>query len=206
MRTLDPVKHDEKRQEILAAAARCIIRDGFRGASTADICAEAGISPGHLYHYFPSKEAILTDLAAAGLDQIAARFATMMQSDDAIGALIAEIGRHKGSKKDPQARARSRMILEMLAEAGRNPAIAKIVHKSSATLLAVLADFVRSGQARGQIDPALDSDVAAAMVLSVMDGMRTLAIRNPDADMGASLDTLQILMARFLSPPLSRKL
>jgi TetR/AcrR family transcriptional repressor of uid operon len=201
MRTLDPVKHDVKRQEILAAAARCIVRDGFRGASTADICAEAGISPGHLYHYFPSKEAILTDLAAAGLDQIAARFATMMQSDDAIGALIAEIGRHKGSKKDPQALARSRMILEMLAEAGRNPAIAKIVHKSSATLLAVLADFVRSGQARGQIDPALDSDVAAGMILSVMDGMRTLAIRNPDADMGASLDMLQILIARFLSPP-----
>jgi TetR/AcrR family transcriptional repressor of uid operon len=201
MRTLDPVKHDEKRQEILAAAARCIVRDGFRGASTADICAEAGISPGHLYHYFPSKEAILTDLAAAGLDQIAARFATMMQGDDAIGALIAEIGRHKSSKKDPEARARSRMILEMLAEAGRNPAIAKIVQKSSATLLAVLADFVRTGQARGQIDPALDGDVAAGMILSVMDGMRTLAIRNPDADMGASLDTLQILMARFLSPP-----
>src|ERR1700712_460336 len=127
MRTLDPVKHDEKRQEILAAATRCIGRDGFRGASTADICKEAGISPGHLYHYFPSKEAILNELAAAGLEKIAARFAEMMQGDDAVGALIAQIGRQKDNKQDPQHRAMSRMMLEMLVEAGRNPAIAKIM-------------------------------------------------------------------------------
>ena len=201
MRTLDPVKHDVKRQEILAAAARCIARDGFRGASTADICAEAGISPGHLYHYFPSQEAILTDLTAAGLDEIAARFAAMMQGEDAIGALIAEIGRHKGTRKDPQQRARSRMVLEMLAEAGRNPAIAKIVSKNSAVLHGLLVDFVQSGQLRGQIDPGLDADVAAGMLLSVMDGMRTLSIRNPDADITGSLDMLQTLIARFLSPP-----
>lgn len=204
MRTLDPVKHDEKRQEILAAAARCISRDGFRGASTADICGEAGISPGHLYHYFPSKEAILNELAAAGLEKIAARFAQMMQDDDAVGALIAEIGRHKSSKQDPHHRVMSRMMLEMLVEAGRNPAIAKIMRKNSAMVLGLLRDFIQSGQLRGQIDPNLDAQVAAGMMLSVMDGMRTLAIRNPDADISASLDMLQVLMARFLSPPATR--
>jgi AcrR family transcriptional regulator len=201
MRTLDPVKHDEKRQEILAAATRCIARDGFRGASTADICAEAGISPGHLYHYFASKEAILTELAAAGMEKIAARFAEMMQGDDAIGALIAQIGRHKDKKRDPQHRAMNRMLLEMMVEAGRNPAIAKIMRKNSAMVLALLKDFIESGQLRGQIDPGLNSDVAAGMILSVMDGMRTLVIRNPDADISGSLDMMQVLMARFLSPP-----
>ncbi len=55
MRKLDPVKHEEKRREILAAAGRCFARDGFRGASISQICAEAGISSGHLYHYFASK-------------------------------------------------------------------------------------------------------------------------------------------------------
>jgi TetR/AcrR family transcriptional repressor of uid operon len=201
MRTLDPVKHDEKRQEILAAATRCIGRDGFRGASTADICKEAGISPGHLYHYFPSKEAILTALAEAGMEKLAARFAEMMQGDDALGALIAEIDRHKDKKRDPQHRAMNRMLLEMMVEAGRNPAIAKIMRKNSAMVLGLLQDFIESGQLRGQIDPGLDSSVAAGMILSVMDGMRTLVIRNPDAEIAASLDMLQVLMARFLSPP-----
>jgi len=204
MRTLDPVRHAEKCQEILDAAARCIAQDGFRGASTADICREAGISPGHLYHYFDSKEEILTALTAIGLERFAERFAEMMQSDDAIGALVSEIGRHKGKKRDPQARAMSRLVLEMLVEAGRNPVIAIIVRKNSAMLRAQLMDFIESGQVRGQIDPALDAKLAASMILSVMDGMRTLLIRDPDTDIGSSLDMLQTLLARFLSPPTKR--
>jgi len=204
MRTLDPVRHAEKRQEILDAAARCIARDGFQGASTADICREAGISPGHLYHYFASKEEILIALTAAGLERAAARFAEIMQSDDAIGALIGEIGRYKGKKRDPQHRAVNRMVLEMLVEAGRNAVIARIVRKNSAMLRGLLVDFIESGQVRGQIDPGLDSKLAAGMILSVMDGMRTLVIRDPDADIGSSLDMLQILLARFLSPPARR--
>src|ERR1700749_1581724 len=134
MRTLDPVRHAEKRQEILGAAARCIARDGFQGASTADICKEAGISPGHLYHYFASKEEILVGITSAGLEQFAERFALMMQSDDAIGALMAEIGRHKDKKRDPQHKAMSRLVLEMLVEAGRNPVIARILRKNSAMM------------------------------------------------------------------------
>jgi TetR/AcrR family transcriptional repressor of uid operon len=41
MRKIDPVKHEEKRQEILEAAGRCFARKGFQGATISDICAEA---------------------------------------------------------------------------------------------------------------------------------------------------------------------
>ena len=202
MRTLDPVKHSEKRQEILAAAARCIARDGFRGASTADICREAGISPGHLYHYFTSKEAILTDITAQGMERVAERFSALMKSDNAVSALIAEIGRHKDkSKKDPEKKVHNRLMLEMLTEAGRNPAIAKIVQKNSAMLHSLLLDFIENGQRRGQIDPDLDARLAAAMLIGVIDGMRTLSIRFPEVDIKSNLNMLQTLIARFLSPP-----
>src|SRR5260221_11274361 len=79
MRKVDPVKHEKKRQDILEAAGRCFVRDGFRGASTSDICAEAKISPGHLYHYFASKEAIMAAMAEANLDQAAPRLRLMVQ-------------------------------------------------------------------------------------------------------------------------------
>src|ERR1700750_2375550 len=126
MRRVDPVKHEEKKQEILAAARRCFIRDGFRGASIADICAEAGISPGHLYHYFPSKEAIITAITETGLDILEARFAQMMESANAVTAMVSQLDRIKGKRGDARMRARNLLLLDMLAEAGRNPAIAKI--------------------------------------------------------------------------------
>ena len=60
MRRVDWAKYDEKRQHILEAAEECFQRDGFRGASIGEICTAAHMSPGHLYHYFDSKEALLT--------------------------------------------------------------------------------------------------------------------------------------------------
>src|ERR1700742_308760 len=117
MRKLDPVKHEEKRKEILGAAWRCLSRDGFSGASTADICKEAGISPGHLYHYFDSKEAIVTALTARGLEGAEARFAEMMKSSNALSAMISELDRHKTRHKTDKHgdyRTISLVVLEML--------------------------------------------------------------------------------------------
>jgi TetR/AcrR family transcriptional repressor of uid operon len=49
---------------ILEAATNCFVRAGFRGASMNDICSEAGMSPGALYRYFPSKESLIEAIVA----------------------------------------------------------------------------------------------------------------------------------------------
>jgi len=48
--------HGDRREEILRAACGLFSRDGFHAASMKDLCAAAGMSPGSLYRYFPSKE------------------------------------------------------------------------------------------------------------------------------------------------------
>jgi len=204
MRTLDPVKHAEKRGEILLAAWRCLAKTGFRGTSTADICKEAGISPGHLYHYFDSKEAIVTALTARGLEGAEAGFTEMMKSSNALAAMISELDRHKTRHKTDKHgdyRTISLVVLEMLVEAGRNPAIAKIIRANTRKIKSLLVEFLKTGQERGQIDPKLDADVAATLLLSVMDGMKTIGIREPKSDPARNIEYLQILISRFLSPP-----
>src|ERR1700737_1469686 len=91
MRKIDPIKHEQKRREILEAAGGCFTKDGFRGASISDICAEAKISSGHLYHYFASKEAIIEAMTEVGLAYVEARFNHLMKSENAIEGLISEI-------------------------------------------------------------------------------------------------------------------
>src|SRR5579859_5011283 len=44
---------------LVEATARILVRDGFDRASTNRIAAEAGVSIGSLYQYFPSKEALV---------------------------------------------------------------------------------------------------------------------------------------------------
>jgi len=49
---------------ILEAASRVLARDGARRFTTARVAAEAGVSVGSLYQYFPNKESILFRLQA----------------------------------------------------------------------------------------------------------------------------------------------
>ncbi len=197
MRKLDPVKHGEKRREILDAAARCFARDGFRGATISAICAEAGISPGHLYHYFASKEEIVRAMSEVGLAYAAERFSQIVHGPDTIATLFAEMERAK-AHRGPGGQL---LILDMLAEAGRNPAMGALVAEQSGKARAMLAAFLREGQARGQVDPALDPDLAAALLMSLLDGARALPIRSPGLDQRQVTALLQTVIRRLLTPP-----
>lgn len=199
MRTVDPVKHEVKRREILDAAGRCFVRKGFQGATIASICAEAKISPGHLYHYFASKEAIIEAMAEARLEATAQFLSKAVDGTDVLATILAGVEVSlKGDKHNGQ-----EMRIDMLAEAGRNPAMAKIVEENSKALQAHISDFLRKGQASGQIDPGLDPAATAGVLLIISDGLKTLPLRNSKFDVTSNLDTLSILLTRFLSPPKS---
>jgi AcrR family transcriptional regulator len=196
LRKVDPVKHEQKRGEILGAALRCFIRDGFRGASTTDICTEAGISPGHLYHYFPSKVAIIETLIDMGLARTAARFEKILAAPDVVEALLADI-------EETSLRFRPAQILNLdgLAEAARNPEFAKVIERHTAAVRRMWSDFLRQAQSQGRVDPGLDPKATANILIALVDGSRAMPIRNPKLDIKQSVAHLRTMLVRFLRPP-----
>lgn len=196
LRKVDPVKHEQKRREILGAAFRCFIRDGFRGASTTDICAEAGISPGHLYHYFPSKVAIIEAMIDMGLARAAAHFEKILAAPDVIEALLADI-------EDTSLRFRPAQILNLdgLAEAARNPEFAKVIERHTTAVRRMWSDFLRQAQSQGRVDPGLDPEATANILIALIDGSRAMPIRNPKLDIKQSVAHLRTMLVRFLRPP-----
>ena len=196
MRKVDPIKHEQKRRDILDAAFRCFIKSGFHGASTTDICAAAKISPGHLYHYFPSKEAIVEAMVDIGLESAAREFGKIAAAPDFIEALIEYLER--GSLRH---RAAQVLSLDALAEAARNPQFADIVEKHASASRNLLVDFIGRAQSQGEIDPELDPAATANILLAIIDGARAMPIRTPSLDIDQSLAHLRILLSRFLRPP-----
>lgn len=196
MRTVDPVKHEGKRREILDAAERCFARKGFQGASISDICAEAGISPGRLYHYFPGKEAIVAAIMRIKLEAAMAWFARIMEENDPVALFVGEVG----WLKDPHKIAGQALFLDMLAEAGRNPAMAAILREHHRKRLALLADFLRKGQECGRVDPGLDPEAAAGGLFSLFVGAKLMNLRDPEADLEKGIAVLQTMVLRFLNP------
>jgi len=195
LRKVDPVKHEQKRGEILGAALRCFSRDGFRGASTTDICTEAGISPGHLYHYFPSKVAIIETLIDMGLARTAARFERILAAPDVVEALLADI-------EETSLRFRPAQILSLdgLAEAARNPEFAKVIERHTTAVRGMWSDFLRRAQEQGRVDSGLDPDATANILIAIIDGSRAMPIRNPKLDIGKCVAHLRTMLVRFLIP------
>src|SRR5690348_5685434 len=196
MRRLDPVKHEEKRQEILTAAKTCFARNGFKDLSIADICREAGISPGHLYHYFDSKDAILDAVGAAALEEGARQFAQLVESGNALSA----IGTVIEEAKQRNLRTDFILFLQWAAETHRNPKLAAKLREMSKTTRSILANFLAKGQQNGLIDPSLDPEIAATVLFGILDGVRMMTVRDPKLDMPKILDTIKILVRRFLQP------
>ena len=62
--------YDKRRQNMLRASARLFARQGFNGASVADLAKAFKSSKSLVYHYVPSKEDILHEVMAAHLDDL----------------------------------------------------------------------------------------------------------------------------------------
>ena len=201
MRKLDPIKYEEKRREILKAVARCFRRHGLNGASISDICAEAKISPGHLYHYFDDKDAIITAMAEERLKEITAHFE---RSIDRPGFMVAGMLSEVDWLAQSEGPANSALLFEMLAEAVRRRPVAKTLRAFSREMRNVLVDLIHRGQARGEIDKEIDPVITATVLIGIMDAFRALALRYPEVDTSKATAVLKRLANRLLSPEAAR--
>ena len=65
--------HDQRQDQVLAAAASVFAARGFHKASVRDVAAAAGMSLAGLYHYFPSKADLLHRITTRAFDSLLAR-------------------------------------------------------------------------------------------------------------------------------------
>jgi AcrR family transcriptional regulator len=91
----------ERRANIMNAARRCFAHSGIH-ISVDEICAEAGVSKGALYGYFPSKEAVIQAIA----DEHSADLSTLRDSADAASlsaGLLERIGERENCRMELEA-------------------------------------------------------------------------------------------------------
>ena len=61
---------EARRAQILNAARRCFVRQGFHETSMQELLAEAGLSSGAVYGYFSSKDELIVAIAEDNISQI----------------------------------------------------------------------------------------------------------------------------------------
>jgi TetR/AcrR family transcriptional regulator, repressor for uid operon len=200
VRKVDPERQQAKRQQIVEAAIECFARRGFHATTTAEICAAAGMSPGNLFHYFDSKDAIIQAIAEEDQRETAAMFAELDAADNVLEALL-EMA--EGAMTLATDQVYARISIEIAAEATRNPKITALFVVNEGETKAALVALLARGMDRGQIDPSLDPESAATWLIALLDGAIGRAVMDPTFDPQTHAPMLRLLITRFLSPAAS---
>src|SRR5215472_11312550 len=113
-----------RRAQIVDAAKQRFREGGFHATTMAEIAAQAGVSVGLLYRYFPSKDEIIQAITEADLLAQLSAIETPLAShpdDDAaaLDALIASLTRFVLDRD------RTLLMFEIIAEQARGPALAE---------------------------------------------------------------------------------
>jgi AcrR family transcriptional regulator len=196
MRTVNPERFEARQRHVREAALACFKRKGFHQASMADICAEAAMSPGNLYRYYDSKEAIIAAICEEDRRQLTGRLERLGRSSNLFDAML-DLAGEAMNARDP---GKSKFSCEILAEATRNERIAEIVRRHNAAVVALCAEAIRHAQQLGQIDPAHDAEAAAAVLVAAAEGLSTRLALAPASDPGPALAAFRQLLQRFLTP------
>ena len=194
----DPIQAEARRQQVLQAAADCFRRRGYHGAGMAEISKTAGMSPGHIYNYFASKEAIIEAIIAQNMAEM---FSLIERFANAEGQVVDAMvdGAAHGIDKN-LAPAYAALQLEMLSEAARNDKVAALLRHVDATARSQLSALLTGEQ--GSMQHLAADEVAARIELlcAVFNGFLVRAVLHPQLDQGQLLRMLQPWLRQLLAP------
>lgn len=186
-----------QRERILAAAHSCFIRQGFHAASMATIAETAGMSPGLIYRYFENKNAIILSIIERQLSDARSDIATLRSDTDFV-SLFSELF-EKWKSADPALMSPA-LMLEMTAEASRDPQIGKALADSDKV---TGSDFntwlTQTAKLEGRKPAAADVKARAFALRCLIGGLAIRAIREPDIEKSVLRDSLKLLLPHLLS-------
>ncbi len=138
---------------ILACSLSLFVSRGYAATRIADIAAEAGISPGLLYHYFPSKDEILVALLEESLPKMVAAAVELEAMDKpvadklrlALDALIAGIQARSETGK-------YHLLIAQVSASDGLPEGARAILENHARLpYEIMERILAQGQAEGSV-------------------------------------------------------
>lgn len=186
-------RNSDRRTEILEAAARLFAERGFHATSMRDLCAALGMSPGNLYHWFPSKQAIVAAFIEADRAETAARLAALASTRDLRVALPRQLLAIVTEASEPAIR----LYLEVYATALRDPELAPLVRAADAAVRAQLAGLLRAGGV-----PAPDR--AALAIFALLDGLMARRAIEPARDLADLAAPVAAALRAILAPKAAR--
>src|SRR6059058_1965037 len=185
----------DRRAQILDAALVCFAKRGFHQASMHDISAEAGISVGLIYRYFENKDAVISAMADRHKKEIHEVLERAQQAPTLLESLEILFTAHC-CEDAPQVV--SAFVVDLYAEASRNPRVADLVRDVLQTSMDGVTDLIARSPEGKNAAGGLTPHELAELIFAVSRGMLMRDVLQPQEMTAAERRTRQLEVVRRL--------
>lgn len=177
-------KGEERRRDILDTALRVLAAKGYRNTSLRGIGRELGIEPGHIVHYFRSRERLLEAVVQLwDLRTVEALGLFEAHGDGGLLTLFPEVAR-----RNAEVPGLVHLYTAFTAEAADDNHPSREFFRRRYELgRALLAEDIRRGQHAGIYQPDLDPSRTAVRILAYFDGLQLQWLIDPTVDLVGEL-------------------
>jgi len=197
-RHIDPALAEARRNQVLTAAAECFRRKGFHGAGMAEISKTAGMSAGHIYNYFDSKEAIIESIIEKDMEEM---FSIFQEFEEQPGDILTVLlnGLNVGVQRHMDT-GECAVDLEMLAEAGRNNKVATLLRDADTKARNRMRQLLMSERSVIKEISAIELESRINVIFSVMAGLLLRKVLYPELTEETVLIALRPAIKTLLMP------
>ena len=195
-RHIDPERAANRRHQVLDATATCFRRSGFHGASMSEISKAAGMSAGHIYNYFASKDAIIAAFVEENETRVMGIISEIGSQPDPLQAIIDDVAQSVRDNLDPDHWA---LPLEIAAESARNPAIAALSQEADRRMCVRFLAMLKAGREKHGL-VADDATVEGRMqaVICLYQGLQLRVLNYPGVPVDELVASFRIAMRALL--------
>jgi len=185
----------DRHTQILDAALVCFAKRGFHQASMHDISSEAGISVGLIYRYFENKDAVISAMADRHKKEIHKVLERAQQAPTLLESLEILFTAHC-CEDAPQVV--SAFVVDLYAEASRNPRVADLVRDVLQTAMDGVTDLIARSPEAESAAHGLKPHELAELIFAVSRGMLMRDVLQPQTMTAAERRKRQLEVTRRL--------
>lgn len=155
----------ERRRALVEAAVRVFAAGSYRGATTAEIAREAGVSEPILYRHFASKRDLYLACLEAVWHALRARWDAAIEDAQSSNEFLPAISGCYVSIRDAKDRA-AELWMQATLEAADDPVVRSYLRKQLREVRDYVAEIIRRCQAEGTILPERDAEAEAWLFIA----------------------------------------
>lgn len=182
------VPADERRQALVRAAYHQIASRGFEGLRTREVAQEVHLNVATLHYYFPTKESLIRGVVEHAMSRFQTTLAPHGRPGEELRAHLVAVATLL--REEPEL---GQVMAELALRSRRDASIDAILGATKQGWQHAVRVLLRRAVAAGRVRPELDSDGAAALIVSVLGSMTLPVLGDAARDDGALHELLRWL-------------